>query len=82
MLPHDFIDSLEIFISRSIKYNTKRGLRKEEPLIMIAMNQLLNHSKLLYNYSFTAPAEMLLMIYFEQKQNTIRIGMMDTATAR
>ena len=32
-------------------------------------------------YSFTLPAEILPMIYFEQKQNTIRIGTMETARA-
>ncbi len=33
-------------------------------------------------YSFTLPAEMLLMIYFEQKQNTIRIGTTEIATPK
>lgn len=34
------------------------------------------------SYSFTLPAEMLLMIYFEQKQNTTMMGMTEIATAR
>jgi len=33
-------------------------------------------------YSFTPPAEILLIIYFEQKQNTIKIGITEIATAR
>lgn len=33
-------------------------------------------------YSFTLPAEILLIMYFEQKQNTLRIGMTEIATAK
>lgn len=33
-------------------------------------------------YSLTLPAEILLIIYFEQKQNTIRIGTTEIATPR
>ena len=33
-------------------------------------------------YPLTAPAEILLMMYLEKKQNTINIGITDKATAR
>lgn len=33
-------------------------------------------------HSFTLPAEILLIMYFEQKQNTIRIGTTEIATPR
>ena len=33
-------------------------------------------------YSFTLPAVILLIMYFEQKQNTIRIGTTEIATPR
>lgn len=33
-------------------------------------------------YSFTLPAEILLIMYLEQKANTIKIGMTEIATAR
>lgn len=36
----------------------------------------------LRSYSFTAPAEILLMMYFEKNANTRRIGMTEIATAR
>ena len=34
------------------------------------------------SYSLTAPAEILLIMYREKKQNTSRIGITDIATAR
>ena len=34
------------------------------------------------SYSFTLPAEILLIMYLEQKQNTITIGITDIATVR
>ena len=33
-------------------------------------------------YSFTAPAEILLMMYLENTANTIKIGITEIATAR
>ena len=34
------------------------------------------------HYSFTAPAEILLMMYLEKNANTIKIGITEIATAR
>ncbi len=38
--------------------------------------------KCLTYHSLTAPAEMLLMMYLEKKQNTSRMGITEIATAR
>lgn len=35
-----------------------------------------------YDHSFTAPAEILLMMYFEKNANTSKIGITEIATAR
>ena len=34
------------------------------------------------HYSFTAPAEILLMMYLEKNANTSKIGIPEIATAR
>lgn len=51
-----------------VHYN-KRTFRKQEGLFSIF-------------YSFTPPAEMLLIMYLEQKLNTINMGTTEMATAR
>ena len=46
------------------------------------MKYLMKNLTVTFIYSFTLPAEILLIMYFEQKQNTIRIGTTEIATPR
>lgn len=54
-----------------------KGLRNAEPL-----RGLKSIEKEISDYSFTAPAETLLIMYLENEKNTSKIGTTEIATQR